>query len=240
MLKKTTTYSIVGFNQVCRYLVASNVPSMTENTELLACQSPFYVIRANISAAVFARRYGSVRRCPPVVRSALWRSPVKTGFNVRQPGTTAVIQTGTKTHRSTVSCSGQEPETSSATRRSLIVGGHTSQTSISHFGFCAGVARDFAAPMEYAVTSFSGRVCHRSISTIAAHQVTTVNANRGRVALAPSGALEADRIVSLAVIRRILVVHQVSQTRWLVVAVNRNKIEPPRPFPPISSVDRVA
>ena len=213
---------------------------MTEKHRTIDLSITFFVIRANISAAVFAQRYGSVRRCPPVVRSALWRSTVKTGFNVRPPGTTAVIPTVTNTHRSTVSCSGQEPEASSATRRSLIVGGHTSQTSISHFGFCAGVARDFAAPMEYAVTSFSGRVCHRSISSIAAHQVTTVNANRGRVALAPSGALEADRIVSLAVIRRILVVHQVSQTRRLVVAVDRNKIEPPRSFPPISSVDRVA
>ena len=115
-----------------------------------------------------------------------------------------------------------------------------SKTHISDLCFRTNVARHFTAPVKYAVASFPRHVRHRPISPIATHQVTTIDANGRRVALPPSRALEADRIVSLAVVRRVLVVDQVSQARRLVVAVDGNKVEPPRTFPPLTSVHRIA
>ena len=117
---------------------------------------------------------------------------------------------------------------------------NSSQTRVSGFRFRADVARDFTAPMECAVTSFPRGVRHRPIAAIAAHQVTTVDADGCRVTLTPPGALQADRIVSLAIVRRILVVNEISQTWRFVVAINGDEIEPPRPFSPLGLVHRIA
>ena len=55
----------------------------------------------------------------------------------------------------------------------------------------ARVARDFAAPMEHAVTALLGHILLSGVAPAAAHQVTPVHADRRRVARAADGAREA-------------------------------------------------
>ena len=64
-----------------------------------------------------------------------------------------------------------------------------SQTPMTRFSNGTNVARDFAAPMKNAVTSLSGCVLFSHVTTSTTHQVTSVYTDRGRVTLAPAGAV---------------------------------------------------
>ena len=75
------------------------------------------------------------------------------------------------------------------------------------------VARDLAAPMKYAITSFLSGECLRAMTSAAAHQIAAVDADRAGVALTPERAVEADRHVRVAERRRRLEVDEVLRCR---------------------------
>jgi len=87
------------------------------------------------------------------------------------------------------------------------------KASMSNAHDIASVARDRAAPMKNAVTSFSTGEAFRMIAATTAHRLAPVNAVRRGVAFATFDPTETDRNVGLAERRRIFVVHKVG-ARW--------------------------
>ena len=92
-----------------------------------------------------------------------------------------------------------------------------SQAPMTCFSNGTNVTGDFAAPMKNTVTSLSGCVLFSHVTTSAAHQVTSVYADRGRVTLAPSGAVTE--------VGWVLVVNEVVDVGRFVIRIDREEIE---------------
>ena len=78
--------------------------------------------------------------------------------------------------------------------------------------------------MEDAVAALSSGVSLSPIASSAAHQLATIEADRCRVAQATTRTAESGDAVSLAEIRRTLIVDEISGVRLLVVWVGRKKL----------------
>lgn len=84
----------------------------------------------------------------------------------------------------------------------------------------ARVTRHAAAPMKHTVTALPGGVSLRPVTPPTAHEVTSVQADRGRVTLAPLSPLVANGIVCLAKFRGLFKVHQIVLVWGFVVGVH--------------------
>lgn len=86
--------------------------------------------------------------------------------------------------------------------------------------FCpAQLTLNFATPVERARAPLHDNDFLRSIAPAAAHQVAAVDSNAGVVALPPVCAEYTELGIFLAERRRRLQIHQILQTRWLVLRI---------------------
>ena len=92
-----------------------------------------------------------------------------------------------------------------------------SQAPMTRFSDGTNITSDLAAPMKDTVTSLSSCVLLSHVTTSAAHQVTSIHTDRGRVTIPPSGVVTK---VGWA-----FIVHEVVNVGRFVVGINREEIE---------------